>query len=196
MWLLWFALLRSLMETSGSGQNPALFVVCSPLLEKNGQMSLWPDAKVSCFSQWSPPLCLGNIGFISDRSFEWTIPPSVCPLVPVFAIFLSAHSAFQMCTATKRYPVCGLAVLCTWCQAGRVAKQPFGSYLGLFKRQPIRTDLKACKVMRPGCEYDEKTPLLHVCVLFFWCITCLFRLFKLLKMSNAVCLMLSFVCYI
>lgn len=98
--------------------------------------------------------------------------------------FLTAHSAFQMRTAAKRYPLCGLAVLCTWCQAGRVAKQPSGSYLGFFKWQLIRTDLKARKVMRPGCEYDEKTPLLHVCVLFSWCITCLFRLFKLLKMSK------------
>lgn len=46
---------------------------------------------------------------------------------------------------------------------------PFGSYLGLFKRQPIHTDLKARKVMRPGCEYEEKTPLLHVCVKLLFC---------------------------
>ncbi len=32
-----------------------------------------------------------------------------------------------------------------------------------------RFDLKAHKVMRPGCASDEKTPLLHVCVFFFFC---------------------------
>lgn len=189
--LVTFAPLRSLMDPSGSGQNPALFVVCSLLLKKKGQMSLWPNAKVSCFSQWSPPLCLGNIGFISDRCFEWTIPPSICPWVPIFAItrwFLSTHSAFLTCTAAKRYLVCGLAVLCTWCQAGRVAKQPFVSYLGLFKWQPIRADLKVSKVMRPGCEYEEKTLLLHVCVI----LDCLSYMSKF----SAVCLMLIFMCSI
>lgn len=94
-----FALLRYLMDPSGSGQNPTLFVVCSPLLEKKDKWASDPIAKVSCFSQWCPPLCLGNIDFISDRCAR-TIPPSTCPYLLSHGDFfypLIVHSNMHCC---------------------------------------------------------------------------------------------------
>lgn len=169
MWLLWFALLRSLMDPFGSGQNSALFVVCSPLVKKRTN-----ELVTQCKSLLFFPVVSTSVPreyrFHFWPLFRVNNPSLYLSVGTCIHYFLSAHSAFQIRTAAKRYPVCGLAVLCPWCQAGR------------FKWQPIRTDLKACKVMRPGCEYDEKTPLWYecVCVVFsfflFWCISCLFEI--------------------
>lgn len=144
------------------------------ITEKKDKLACDPMQKPLVFPS-GLHLCASGISvsFLTAVSSEQSFSPS--------SPYLLSHSDFYPPIVLFKHallpnvPLC--VVLLYFALDAKQVVWPFGFYLGLFKRQPIHTDLKARKVMRPGCEYEEKTPLLHVCVklLFcFWCISCLF----------------------
>lgn len=177
MWLLWPRHVCPAEIFNGPlrvGSKFSLVCGLQPISEKKDKWACDPMQKSLVFPS-GLHLCASGISvsFLTSVSSEQSVPP----LYP----YLLSHSDFYPPIVHFKHALLPNVTLCVVLlyfalDARQVVwpKQPFGSYLGLFKRQPIHTDLKACKVIRPGCEYEEKTPLLHVCVLFFWCITCLF----------------------
>ncbi len=164
------------MDPSGLGHNPALFVVCSPLLwKKTGQMSCDPIQKSLVF-----PSGLTSVPREYRFHFQppfWVNSPSLYLSVGTCIRYFLTTLCISNAHCCQTLPCVWFAVLCTWCQAGRVAKQPFGSYLGLFKWQTIRP--KSSQSYASWlCIWRENPAVACVCVFFFfWCITCLFKLF-------------------
>lgn len=91
------------------------------ITEKKDKLACEPMQKPLVFPS-GLHLCASGISvsFLTAVSSEQSFSPSY-PYLLSHSDFYPPLGAFQTCTAAKCSLVCGLAVLCTWCQAGRVA---------------------------------------------------------------------------
>ncbi len=98
----------------------------------------------------------------------WVNSPSLYLSVGTCIRYFITTRCISNAHCCQTLPCVWFAVLCTWCQAGRVAKQPFGSYLGLFKWQTIRP--KSSQSYASWLCIWREIPLVAcvcVCVFFF-----------------------------
>ncbi len=104
-----------------------------------------------------------SVSFPTAVSSEQSLPLFVRGYL--YSLFLTTL-CISNAHCCQTLPCVWFAVLCTWCQAGRVAKQPFGSYLGLFKWQKIRP--KSSQSYASWlCIWRENPAVACVCVFFF-----------------------------